>query len=224
MVRSVFLLGRPGSGKSTVANEIRQFAEGKGWITHHIFDYRLLQNLFLVERGRSIPDHEKKFVPQGPEECNGFDVRDFSVLDTVLEKMAQEVSDIEQRNAENNELILIEFARANYTRALYLFGQAILRDAYLLYMDVDLKICIDRVLQRIECDCQQNLYNHFVSDDIMRGYYCKDDWPEVVFNLRHIWGLSMKTQVIDNIGNLYTLRNDIKRLAEAELLLETATV
>ena len=120
MVRSVFLLGRPGSGKSTVAEEISQLIMSRGWTTRHIFDYQLLQNMFLQEKEKSIPDQEKKFVPQGPEECNGFDVLDFSVLDTVLEEMANEVSNIEQRNTGKNELILLEFARANYSNALYL--------------------------------------------------------------------------------------------------------
>ncbi len=224
MVRSVFLLGRPGSGKSTVADEISRLAESRGWTTRHVFDYRLLQKKFLQEKETSTPDMEKKFLPQGPEECNGFDVRDFSVLDTVLEEMAEEVREVEQRNTEKKELILLEFARANYTSALYIFGQDILRDAHLLYMNVDLDICIDRILQRVECDCLQNLYNHFVSNDIMRGYYRKDDWSEVTFNLRHTWGISVKTQEIDNKGDVQALRKEIRRLVEAELLLKPATV
>src|SRR4249920_3206050 len=109
MVTKVFLLGRPGSGKSTAANEIRRLAEGRGWATQHIFDYRFLQDMFLLEKKEVTPDQEKKFLPQGPEECNGFDVRDFSVLDTVLEKMAEEVRQVERRNSEKNELILLEF-------------------------------------------------------------------------------------------------------------------
>jgi adenylate kinase family enzyme len=224
MVRKVFLLGRPGSGKSTVADEISQLAASEGWSTQHIFDYRLLQEMFLQEKDKSTPGQEKKFLPRGPEECNGFDVREFSVLDTVLEEMAEEVREVERRNTEKKELILLEFARANYTSALYIFGQDILRDAHLLYMNVDLDICIDRILQRVECDCLQNLYNHFVSNDIMRGYYCKDDWSEVTFNLRHTWGISVKTQEIDNKSDVQALRKEIRRLVEAELLLEPATV
>jgi adenylate kinase family enzyme len=224
MIKIAFLLGRPGSGKSTVADEIRQLAKGRGWTTQHIFDYRLLQNIFLQEKEKSTSDQEKKFLPKGPEECKGFDVRDFSVLDTVLEEMADEVQQAQQRESEKNELILLEFARDNYTQALFLYGPVILRDAYLLYMKADLDICIGRVRQRVECDCLKNLYNHFVSDDIMRGYYRKDDWSEVTFNLRHTWGISVKTLEINNMGDYQALRKAAKRLVETELMLEPVPV
>ena len=224
MVTKVFFLGRPGTGKSTAAHEMRQLAEGRGWVTQHIFDYRFLQDMFLREKKELTPDQEKKFLPQGPEECNGFDVRDFSVLDTVLEKMAEEVRQVEQRNSEKNELILLEFARDNYTRALFLFGPDFLQDALLVYLKVDFDTCIDRIHQRVECDCHPDSYNHFVSDDIMRSYYRKDDWSEVIFNLKHTWGISVKAWEVDNTCDCQALKEQIEQLVDTELIPEPMPV
>ncbi|HYT42654.1 MAG TPA: hypothetical protein VEP90_09925 [Methylomirabilota bacterium] len=222
MIKIAFLLGRPGSGKSTAALEIRQFAEDRGWATKHIFDYKLLQAMFLQEKKQGRTSQGEKFIPKGPKECNGFDVSDFSVLDTVLEKMAEEVRQEELGFQEKNVLIILEFARDNYSRALFRFGPDFLRDAHLVYLKVDLGTCIDRIRQRVECDCRPHSYNHFVSEDIMRGYYCKDDWSEVNFSLRHTWGISVKTQEVDNMGDYQALKKEIKRLVEDELIPEPA--
>jgi len=224
MVRKVFLLGRPGSGKSTAAIEMRRIAEGKGWATKHIFDYQLLQEMFLREKKKFTPDQERKFLPQGPDECNGFDVLDFSVLDTVLEEMAEEVRKVEQRDSEQNELILLEFARDNYTRTLFLFGPDFLQDALLVYLKVDFDTCIDRIHQRVECDCRSDSYNHFVSDDIMRSFYRKDDWSEVIFNLNHTWGISVKTWEVDNTCDCQALKEQIEQLVDTELIPEPMPV
>src|SRR6266478_1254199 len=118
MLKVVFLLGYPGSGKSCVACHIKQIAKYRDWPTRHLFDYQLLQDMFLQEESECSNDQEKKFRRRGPEEHNGFDVLDFEVLDTVLDRMAEQV----RVEKESQKLFLIEFARRNYTRALYRFG------------------------------------------------------------------------------------------------------
>lgn len=98
MVRNMFLLGRPGSGKSMVAHLIEMFAGDRGWLTHYTSDYEHLQNMFLQGKEKPVLLKERKFSPSGPPECNGFDVKDFSVLDTVLRVMAKEVEVWEGEN------------------------------------------------------------------------------------------------------------------------------
>ena len=59
----VFLLGRPGSGKSTTESLIRMLARDHGWLYHSINDYEHLQKMFLrEERKINLLTKEISFV------------------------------------------------------------------------------------------------------------------------------------------------------------------
>src|SRR5258706_12436560 len=109
VIRIVFLLGRPGSGKSSVACDIKQIAKHRNWPTRHLFDYQLLQDMFLQEAREHNNGQNKKFRSKGPEKHNGFDVLDFEELDTVLDRKEEKV----RAEKENQELFLIEFVGLN---------------------------------------------------------------------------------------------------------------
>ncbi len=209
MVRKVFILGRPGGGKSTVARLIEMFASDIGWSIHYINDYELLQKMFLQEKDQGIPRKERKFQPAGPEECNGFDVTELSVLDTVLDKMRMEVEKVESETSEeDNILCLIEFARANYRHALQLFSCDLLRNAYLLYLDIDMGSCLERNHQRTD---------HFVSDEIMRTYYGEDDWSDLSLYLQQNLDICVNTWEIKNTGSLQDLTQAVEQLVDTQL-------
>ncbi len=71
MTVKLFVLGLPGSGKSTVARYITTYTKGKAWEATRINDYIILQNMFLADAER------KQFKPT---EYGGFDVLDHSVF------------------------------------------------------------------------------------------------------------------------------------------------
>jgi len=205
MFRKVFILGRPGSGKSSVAHLVEMSARDNGCSTHYINDYGLLQKMFLQEKDQCIPSKERKFQPIGPEECNGFNVIGFSVLVKVLEKMREEVEEVESESSEeDNILCLIEFARDSYHDALQLFGSNLLQDAHLIYLDVELESCIERNHRRSD---------HFVSDQIMRTYYRNDDWSRVMYNLQH----NCDKCVIRNSGTLQDLKQEVEEWVDIHL-------
>jgi gluconate kinase len=205
MVRNVFLLGRPGSGKTSVASLLKMFAGDQGWLTHYTNDYEHLQKMFLQEIAECIPLERRNFRLTGPEECHGFDVINFSVLCEVLEKMRKEVEEVESESAEeDNILCLIEFARDSYHDALQLFGSKLLQDAHLLYLDVDLERCIERNHRRSD---------HFVSDEIMRTYYRNDDWARVMYNLQHNYDKC----IIRNTGTFQDLKQEIEEWVDIHL-------
>src|SRR6266566_6758631 len=87
MVVKVFVLGRPGSGKTTAVRHIIKLAQNRGWFAIRIKDYDILYGMFQADT------EHKKFRPVAH---GGFDVLDFSVLDTALEKLQKIVQDQER--------------------------------------------------------------------------------------------------------------------------------
>ncbi len=212
MFKIVFLLGRPGSGKSSVARLIEMLAGDRGWFTHYTNDYEHLQKMFLQEKAECNPLERRNFRLTGPEECNGFDVINFSVLGKVLTKIRKDVEEVENESSEeDNILCLIEFARDSYHDALQLFGSYLLQDAHLLYLDVDLEICIERIHQRVVYPVTSD--DHFVSDEIMRTYYRNDDWSRVLYNLQR----NCDKWVIRNLGTLHDLKQEIEEWIDIHL-------
>jgi len=216
MVEKLFILGRPGTGKSTVARLLKAVAQESGWDTRHIYDYKHLHDMFQQEIDDHVPVEARLFRQKGPDACQGFDVREgkFKVLDTVLKQMADEVREEEQDQSGANKLLLIEFARKEYTRALDIFGYEILKGAHLLYVKLDLENCIKRVHQRaIENRCRSE-YDHFVSDDIMRGYYSEDDWfSEQFFKyLNTLHTIDVTDGELDNSGTDYELERKVGKI------------
>src|SRR2546423_14210229 len=98
----MFILGLPGSGKSTVAHYIddyivKQYQNGS---TKRINDYDILYKMFKV-------DSEGKFAPTSHK---GFDVIDLSVFDTALREMEKEAQHLIP-TMKSTALIIMEFAR-----------------------------------------------------------------------------------------------------------------
>ncbi|SRR6266446_1565870 len=161
MVVKLFILGLPGSGKSSVARYIRTYIGDIGWESDHFNDYGILQRMY---RG-DIEDKQFKPAAHG-----GFDVLDLSVFDKALETLADEV---QKYNTQEQKMLLIEFSRNDYRSAFRYFNQDFLQDAYFLYLNTDIDICKERIRERIINPSTEDDY--FVSDYIFNAYYHQDD-------------------------------------------------
>src|SRR5689334_6970588 len=118
MAVKVFILGRPGSGKTTAARHVVKLVQSNNCLARHFNDYEILRAMF-----HSDYEH-KKFRPT---EHNGFDVLDFSVLDTALQDIEKSVQEL----ISSLDLITtIEFARDDYSKAFKHFSSNFLREAY----------------------------------------------------------------------------------------------
>lgn len=180
MLVIVFALGRPGSGKSTGAHHLTEIAWKKGLSAIRIGDYDILHQWFQQ-------DTQHRFKPA---RYGGFDVVDFSVLDDALLELKREVERrIERVRAYDDQLIIIEFARNKYCEALKVFGPGILKQAHFVYVDADVQTCIKHIHQRTHRHKTPD--DHFVSEEIMTGYYATDDQEAIQPYLQSV-GVSPK--------------------------------
>jgi adenylate kinase family enzyme len=197
MAIPVFLLGRPGSGKSTAVRFIDFLSHRHGWSTVHLNDYP-----FLFAQFQSDTAH-LKFKPS---DCGGFDVTDFSVLDTVLKSIEEKAL---AYMAIPDTLLLIEFARNDYIQALQQFQSSFLRPAYFLFLKADLDTCVRRVYQRSYHPTNRN--DHFISEEMIRSYYQKDQNTCLIQQLLSSYGVGeSQIHMIENKGTYHHFREQIK--------------
>ncbi|MGH2496421.1 MAG: hypothetical protein ACRDIV_17115 [Ktedonobacteraceae bacterium] len=165
----VFLLGRPGCGKSTAFRHIEKLACSVGWSAVHLNDYDILREMFHREQLFPSTQSKRRFRAT---EHGGFDVVDFSVLDEVLRELEKQVR---KRYSQVDEVVVIEFARDNYDRALQIFSSTFLQDSYILFIESGLNVCLQRVCDRVAHPHSED--DHFVSEHIIRDYYQKQILP-----------------------------------------------
>ncbi len=192
----VFVLGRPGSGKSTSVRFMQELAEKVGWSVSCLNDYTFLQNMF-----QSDTQHRFRPVKHG-----GFEILDSSVRDTALHRLEQNIQKLSFFK-EEKMLVTVEFARSDYEEAMKLFNSASLYDAHFLFIAADLPACSQRLQQRIRQPTTEDDYNVSASDIGFTKRYASQYMPP------HLVG--KKIDIIDNTdGN--TL-NDLEARLKAFL-------
>ncbi len=198
MTVKLFVLGLPGSGKSTVAREITKYVDKMGWESIHINDYPILEQMFHDDAER------KQFKPA---DRGGFDILDLTVFDTAL-KMLEKATQQYILPTIPEGLILIEFARNDYQKAFQQFNQDFLQDAYFLYLDAEIDTCKQRIRDRITNPTYDDDY--YVSEYIFNAYYNKDNGQRMPQILERDYGIDKKRLVlISNNGSLETASKEI---------------
>lgn len=210
MLVKVFVLGRPGSGKTSAFCYIRDLMKCRGWLVRKISDYEILNEMFKQD------DKHQRF---SPIEHGGFDVIDFSVLDDALVKVEARVREL--KDSENRkELVVIEFARNNYEEAFKIFSSEFLMNAHFLFINAKIEKCLERIKSR--AIHKITIDDHYVSEKILRGYYDRDNEP-FLSTLRMLneyisrcgGGTEKIIQSIDNNGSLALFRDMLGRFTDA---------
>jgi adenylate kinase family enzyme len=221
MAAKLFVLGRPGSGKTTIVRHITGHVKQlyEKWSVVHIADYVILYKMFQTEARTKY----ERFRPVKLEELDieGFDVTDFSVLDEALEELSRQVQ-VYAPSANKADLILIEFARDDYSKAFKQLDQLNinLQDAYILFVEADLETCIQRIHERVAHPLTQ--YDHFVSEDILRSYYGKDNRKYMSSNFKKDYRVNdQRVMIIDNPGQFEDIVERINHFIDSILQQES---
>ncbi|WP_126549718.1 AAA family ATPase [Dictyobacter kobayashii] len=201
MLVKVFVLGRPGSGKTTAIHHLLNLAQQRDYSAFSIDDYSILYRMSRDER------YHEQFRRTA---YDGFDVLDLSVFDTALQNLEQQVQAMSAHAS--NGIITIEFARNDYAQALSQFSADFLKDAYIFFVDADLETCIERIYQRVASPRTQS--GHFVSDYIMHTYYSYDNWSYVSTQLMSVYHIYKMAQTFRNTGSVSHLLAQVERFAE----------
>ena len=199
-VLKLFIIGLPGSGKSTIARYISLYLRDRGLGSIHISDHEILREMYLSDI------EQKQFRPAA---YDGFDVLDFSALDIALKKMEQMIRRLIV-SAERYEIVLIEFERNDYSHAFRQFSSQFLQDAYFLYILTDVEICKKRIHERIVNP--STVDDFYVSDYIFEAYYRGGDGLDLPKILQADFGIDQKRVMI--LNNNYSLK-DIEHSIES---------
>lgn len=185
----VFIIGQPGAGKTVIRNQLSKLLSKYDIRVVSYADYPILYELFVNEILKLDGDHmaneaARKFVP---DMHGGFRVIDETVFDDAIQKL-KEICLLHMREQESpldsGPVVLLEFARSNYVKALNLFGKNIIEKSQIIYVDASENIRHERIKKRVEVspirrDLSSILLvasdDHFISDEAMESLYSDDD-------------------------------------------------
>lgn len=211
MVVKLFLLGRPGCGKSSAAQRIEdviRHMHKQEFSTHRFKDFDILEEMSKNEK------YSRMFTRTVYNGFEGFDVEEASVLDIALERLDEGIRNY-MVNAKTNQIILIEFARENYGKALKKFSSAVLQDAHFLFINLELEDCIKRIQNRMLAPKSSD--DHYISEKMLMQYYTNQNFPipndlvEEKFKLTDNRGslVERKFKLVDNHGPLKDFEGNV---------------
>jgi len=202
MFSFIFLLGRPGCGKSVIYNMLgeRLRKEKLASEVMRIDDFPVLKD---------IVDEDKEFKRHLRKE-GGFEVTDLSMLDDVLKRINGQLKKLEKPG----RVIFVEFSRNSYIHAMKNFDRDVLNRSLILYIYAPFDVCLERNVRRFREE-PKGLDDHIVPSDMMKKYYRHDDYEELYLKSE----AELKQQVP---ASLVVVRNDAEGLERLKLELEKA--
>ena len=202
MFSFIFLLGRPGCGKSVIYNMLgeRLCKEKLASEVMRIDDFPVLKD---------IVDEDKEFKRHLRKE-GGFEVTDLSMLDDVLKRINGQLKKLEKPG----RVIFVEFSRNSYIHAMKNFDRDVLNRSLILYIYAPFDVCLERNVRRFREE-PKGLDDHIVPSDMMKKYYRHDDYEELYLKSE----AELKQQVP---ASLVVVRNDAEGLERLKLELEKA--
>jgi len=191
---NVFLIGRPGCGKSAVFRILEEQLRARGFKGElkRIDDFPLLKHIFDTD----VEHKRHRIAPSG-----GLKVTDY----TVWDDLAKGLNDQALKLQSPDRLLFIEFSRDNYIRAFKNFSPKVLKNSLIVYIDASFDVCWERNARRVREE--KGLDAHLVSREEMEKTYARDDHKELP---KHV---STSVLVVKNDSdNLERLQEELRKV------------
>jgi adenylate kinase family enzyme len=163
---NVFLIGRPGCGKSIVYKLLAEQLRERGYSGElmRVDDFPILKQIFEQD----VEQKRHRRFPGG-----GMKITDDKVWDDLSMALNGQALKLQSPN----RLLFIEFSRDSYARAFRNFSPEVMRDSVILYIDAPFDLCWERNARRAREG--KGLDAHLVSREEMELTYMHDDHEEL---------------------------------------------
>jgi shikimate kinase len=195
---NIFLIGRPGCGKSAVFRLIEQVLRSRGYAGElkRIDDFPILKRIF---------DTDVEHKRHRPAPGGGVKITDNGVWDELIDGLNKQALKLQN----SKRLLFIEFSRSDYRRAFRRFNPEILRDSIVVYIDAPFDVCWERNVRRVKREREMGLDSHLVSREEMEKTYAQDDHEQLLAEL------SVPAFVVKNDSDdIEKLREGLKEVLE----------
>lgn len=200
MGTTLFVLGLPGSGKSTVSRYIVSYVARKhiNLVAKHINDYDILFKKFEED----IPHN--RFHPT--RTYSGFIVKDRDVYDEALE----EVENTATLLSVSDKFAVVEFVRKSYEEAFKFFNHSfVVNNSYFLFLDTDVATCKRRIHGRAINPKSND--DHYVPSLVFRLYDVRRNKLYIKTGLKTDFGVDdSRITVIQNKGELQSILPEVE--------------
>lgn len=170
----IFLLGRPGSGKSEIFRRLSKKIVAVGFAKKclKLDDFSYLWTIFQEDERTGKWQRSRKIAD------GNYLVTDDSVWDDILCQLDSQT----RVKAREGLYLFLEFARPNYRRAVRIFSPEVLNSAIILYVDCPFNECWRRNVERHKRAVLAGIDVHLVSREQMEKTYLNDDAEKLLKN------------------------------------------
>jgi len=203
----VFILGRPGCGKSALYRELEQRlrASGRAKTFERVDDFPKLWAKLQADDALEEAGQERIYSQRSAD--GDYRLTSNQLFNDILEEVNTDVLKIDKPD----HVIFIEFARPSYVAALRQFDQRILRNCIAIYMEVSFDICWARNVARHQGAIAADGDDHLVPREAMEEIYLQDDEETFV---RYLQDQNIPVLVVNNAADG---EEHLKQQAEALL-------
>lgn len=193
---NVFLIGRPGCGKSVAYRILEEELRARGYEGKfkRVDDFPFLKHIF---------DTDVEHKRHRPAPGGGVKVIDDAVWDELSKALNQEALKLQSPS----RLLFIEFSRDDYRRAFKHFNSNLLRDSLVVYIDCPWNVCWERNVRRAKME--KGLDAHLVSKEEMEITYKHDDHEELSKYIE-----APVLVVRNDLNGFEKLREELKKVAD----------
>jgi len=201
----VFLLGRPGCGKSAIYRMVIEKLKVKGVGKEYprVDDFPKLWAIFQNDEKTGQWQRCKKTSD------GGYKVTDDSVWDEILRQVNDDLLKFNPSEGTRSEVTFVEFSRSDYLGALKNFSKSVLNNSVIVYIDCSFDVCWARNVERHKNALAAGTDDHLVSREEMEKTYLYDDRDKLTQLKQY------KIIVIKNEQNGYEhLKEPVEKLVE----------